>query len=109
MRENLFEMGSQFESGWSADNKTPSSVSTHEVKSPQSHQLYLQKERRRGKIVTLVQPFFLEKSTQQALLKQLKKSLGRGGTSKDDRLEFQGEVGDTLRQQLEALGYRFRR
>ena len=79
MKENLFEMGADFgeteDKGWSSDNKDKSSkqMST-EIKSPEKHQLHLAKEKRRGKIVTIVKPFYLKKSDLQALLKTLKKS-----------------------------------
>jgi translation initiation factor 1 len=41
-------------------------------------------------------------------LKTLKKKLGTGGTVKDDTLEFQGEVRENLKVQLEKLGYGFK-
>jgi len=109
MKENLFEMGTDLGDGWASDNKQkPSSPKSLEVKPPEKHQLYLAKEKRRGKVVTVVQPFYLEKAALQALLKTVKKRLGTGGTLKEDRLEFQGEVSEKLRQVLEAMGYRFR-
>ena len=109
MKENLFEMGANFEDGWSSDNKekTAEKVSG-EIKVPQKHQLHLAKEKRRGKVVTIVKPFYLDRTTFQALLKTLKKKLGTGGTIKEESLEFQGDIPDLVRSQLEALGYRFR-
>ena len=109
MRENLFEMGANFSDGWSSDNKEKSSTEKIEQwKPPQKHQLYFSKEKRRGKIITLVQPFFLEKKEIQALLKHLKKCLGVGGTVRENTLEFQGEVKESLKVQLEKLNYRFK-
>lgn len=109
MKENLFEMGANFEDGWSSDNKDNASkkVST-EIKSPEKHQLYFAKEKRRGKVVTIVQPFYVEKATLQSLLKTLKKKLGTGGTMKDNSLEFQGDVPGPLRTHLKVLGYRLK-
>lgn len=109
MKENLFEIGANFDDGWSSDNKNQASkkVST-EIKVPEKHQLHFAKEKRRGKVVTIVKPFCLEKATLQALLKTLKKKLGTGGTIKDNSLEFQGDVPESLRTHLEALGYRFK-
>ena len=102
-------MGAQFGDGWSSDNKDkPTQKTSTEVKAPEKHQLHLAKEKRRGKVVTIVKPFYLDKTTFQALLKTLKKKLGTGGTIKDESLEFQGDIPDLLRSQLEALGYRFR-
>ncbi len=109
MKKNLFEMGADLGDGWASDNKQkPSNKKCLEIKPPKKHQLYFAKEKRRGKVVTVVQPFHLEKATLQALLKQVKKKLGTGGTLKEDRLEFQGEVSEKLRQILEAMGYRFK-
>ena len=109
MRENLFEMGANFSDDWSSDNKEkPKKEIPLEKKAPQQHQLHFAKERRRGKIVTIVKPFYLEKKTLQALLKILKKKMGTGGTVKENTLEFQGEVQESLKVQLEKLEYRFK-
>ncbi|HSR74740.1 MAG TPA: hypothetical protein VLL31_07850 [Sulfurovum sp.] len=109
MKENLFEMGAHFEDGWSSDNKDkPSKKTSTEIKAPEKHQLHLAKEKRRGKVVTIVKPFYLDKTTFQALLKTLKKKLGTGGTIKEESLEFQGDIPELVRTQLEGLGYRFK-
>ncbi len=110
MKKNLFEMGADFGDEWSSDNqdKPAKKVST-EIKVPEKHQLHFAKEKRRGKVVTIVKPFYLDKTVLQALLKTLKKKLGTGGTVKEDSLEFQGDIPDTLRTQLENLGYRFKK
>ena len=110
MKENLFEMGANFEDGWSSDNKEkPNKQKQTELKAPEKHQLHLAKEKRRGKVVTIVKPFHLDKSDLQALLKVLKKKLGTGGTLKEDSLEFQGDIPEQLRKQLEVLNYRFKK
>ena len=108
-KKNLFEMGTNFEDGWKSDNKDQSTekIST-EIKEPNKHQLHFAKEKRRGKTVTIIKPFYLVKADLQALLKTLKKKLGTGGTIKDNSLEFQGDISNTLRTQLEAEGYRFK-
>lgn len=109
MKKNLFEMGANFEEGWSSDNKEkPSKNTSTEIKAPEKHQLHFAKEKRRGKVVTIVKPFYLDKASMQTLLKTLKKKLGTGGTAKDESLEFQGEISASLRTHLEALGYRFK-
>jgi len=107
--KNLFEMGADFGDNWSSDNKQKSTknVST-EIKEPNKHQLHFAKERRRGKVITIVKPFCLAKNDLQALVKTLKKKLGTGGTVKEDSLEFQGDTPEKLRKHLEALGYRFK-
>ncbi len=109
MKKNLFEMGADFDDDWSSDNKVKAvkNIST-EIQIPQKHQLHFAKEKRRGKVVTIVKPFCLEKKDLQALLKMIKKKLGTGGTLKENTLEFQGEIQEQLRVILENLEYRFK-
>jgi len=110
MRKNLFEMGADFGDDWSSDNKErPVKKISTEIMTPQKHQLHFAKEKRRGKIVTIVKPFYLDKAVLQALLKTLKKKLGTGGTIKEDSLEFQGDIPEVLRKHLEALEYKFKK
>ncbi|CAA6802146.1 MAG: Translation initiation factor SUI1-related protein [uncultured Sulfurovum sp.] len=106
MKENLFEMGANLSDEWTSDNKdkTPKKVST-DIKTADKHQLHFAKEKRRGKVVTIVQPFYLSNNELKALLKILKKKLGTGGTIKENRLEFQGEIKEELKVQLKKLGY----
>jgi len=87
----MFEMGANFEDGWSLDKGEKSEVSKV-FKAYDKHQLTFTKEKRRGKVVTIVKPFYLEKKELQSLLKRLKKKLATGGSLKEDSLEFQGEV-----------------
>ena len=102
-------MGADFGDEWSLDNKNkPSEKVSTEVKTPEKHQLHFAKEKRRGKVITIVKPFYLDKAALQVLLKTLKKNLGTGGTVKEDSLEFQGDIPELLRKHLEALGYRFK-
>ena len=106
MNKNLFEMGASFDNDWSSDNKEkPKKKKSTEIKTPEKHQLYFTKEKRRGKVVSIVKPFYLKENDLKALLKTIKKKLGTGGTVKEDSLEFQGEVTDKLRIELENLGY----
>jgi translation initiation factor 1 len=108
-KENLFEMGASFGDDWSSDNKDkPSKKTRTELKEPNKHQLHFAKEKRRGKVVTIVKPFCLERKALQTLLKTLKKKLGCGGTLKEDTLEFQGDIPEQLRKHLEAMEYRFK-
>ncbi len=109
MKENLFEMGSNFSDDWSSDNKDKTKREKKTAtKEPQQHALYFSREKRRGKVVSIVQPFYLEKKALQALLKTLKKNLGTGGTLREDSLEFQGEVKEQLQAQLKKLDYNFK-
>jgi len=114
MKENLFEMGADFgakeDIGWSSDNKNKSSPhESSEIKEPNKHQLHLAKEKRRGKVVTIVKPFSLAKSDLQALVKTLKKKLGTGGTMKENTLEFQGDIPEQVHKHLQTLGYGFKK
>lgn len=110
MKKNLFEIGADFGDEWSSDNKNKviQKVST-EIKAPDKHQLHFAKEKRRGKVVTIVKPFYLSRSDLQTLLKTLKKKLGTGGTLKDDTLEFQGDIPEQVRKQLTSFGYGFKK
>ena len=102
-------MGTDFSDEWSSDNKEkPTKKISTEIKEPEKHQLHFSKEKRRGKVVTIVKPFSLSSDELKALLKTVKKRLGTGGTIKDNGLEFQGEVQEKLRVELEKLKYRFK-
>ena len=103
----MFEMGAKFDDGWSLEKDEQKKIKK-EIKSPQKHQLNFAKEKRRGKTVTIVKPFFLEKKELQALLKTLKKRLGTGGTQKEQSLEFQGDVQESLKSALTKIGFRFK-
>jgi translation initiation factor 1 len=109
MKKNLFEMGAKFEDSWSSDNKkkAPKKKSV-EIKEPSKHQLHFAKEKRRGKIVTIIKPFFLEEKELKKLLKNLKAKLGSGGTIKENRLELQGEVQEQTKTILQKEGFRFK-
>ena len=108
-KENLFEMGANFGDAWSSDNKDkPSKQKSTELKEPNKHQLHFAKEKRRGKVVTIVKPFCMEKKELQVLLKTLEKKLGCGGTLKEDTLEFQGDIPEQIRKHLEAMEYKFK-
>jgi len=110
MKKNLFEMGASFDDEWSSDNKEkPKKKKSTEIKIPEKHQLHFAKEKRRGKVVTIIKPFYLKENELKALLKTLKKKIGTGGTVKENSLEFQGEVTENLKTQLETLGYRLKK
>jgi translation initiation factor 1 len=99
----MFEMGANFDDGWSfedGEKKKPQG----EVKSYKDHRLTFAKEKRRGKTVTIVKPFFLDKKDMQIILKTLKKKLATGGSIKDESLEFQGDVKERLVTDLKKLG-----
>ena len=110
MKKNLFEMGAKFDDGWSSDNKQkPKKETIIDIKTPNQHSLVIAKEKRRGKIVTIVKEFFLQKNELKTLLKGLKKSLGCGGTIKENSLEFQGDIADRIREELTKREFRFKK
>ena len=113
MRKNLFEMGADFGDSWESDNKnkitTAKSTFCKEILAPEKHQLHFAKEKRRGKVVTIVKPFCLAPNDLKTLLKNMKKKLGTGGTVKENTLEFQGELQAQLKPVLENLQYRFKK
>jgi len=109
MKKNLFEMGASWDDEWSSDNKQVQKLDKQTIKEPSKHSLYISKEKRRGKVVTIVQPFYLPNDELKTLLKNIKSSLGCGGTIKDNTLEFQGEVFQKLRDILDSKGFRFKK
>ena len=109
MRENIFEIGAKFDDGWNSDNKAKSKPKKQETKEPSKHNLHFAKEKRRGKIVTIIKPFFLDEKELKSLLKQLKSKLGSGGTFKDNTIELQGEVSQKAKEILLSLGFRFKK
>jgi len=99
-------MGANFDDAWSADNKIkPKKKENNEIKLPNKHQLHFAKEKRRGKVVTIVKPFYLDKKELTTVLKSIKKLLGTGGTIKENSMEFQGEVKEKLKIILCDLGF----
>ena len=102
------QIGAEFDEGWAQVTEKRTSVMEESLK-PSKHQLVFHKEKRRGKPVTLVGPFSVDKDEMKALLKTLKKKLGCGGTLNEDFLEFQGDIQTKLRELLEGMEYRFKR
>jgi translation initiation factor 1 len=60
---------------------------------------------RKGKGVTTLSGFDLDADKLKALAKQLKKTCSTGGTVKDGIIEIQGDHRETLKQQLDKMGY----
>lgn len=75
---------------------------------PSKHQLFFSKEKRKGKVVTLVGEFFMPKERCTGILKTLKKKLACGGAYKDNFMEFQGELKEKLRPLLVEEGFKFK-
>ncbi|WP_300368687.1 translation initiation factor [Hydrogenimonas sp.] len=101
------EFGSLGE-GWEADNKAVPADLPKETLPPEKHRLVFRREKRKGKPVTLVGEFFLDRVDEKSLLKGVRKSLGSGGTFKKGWMELQGDRAEQLRVLLEKEGYRFK-
>ncbi|MBI5739792.1 MAG: translation initiation factor [Nitrospirae bacterium] len=69
----------------------------------------LDRKRRAGKSVTVIEGLHGRAKDREALLKELKTGLGTGGTVKDTSLEIQGDHCDALIAELKKLGYRPKR
>jgi len=101
-------IGADFDDDW-AEVQTPKKSKTSSVVlEPKKHQLYFSKEKRRGKVVTLVGEFSLSKEDAATLLKELKKKLGCGGSYKNNFMEFQGDIKEKLRPLLVEKGFGFK-
>lgn len=101
------DLGASWGDGWSMEEEKTSKTIT--ILEPSAHKLVFQKEKRKGKPVTLVGPFSLEDAEAQKVLSTLKKSLACGGAYKDLWMEFQGDIAPKVREQLEKLAFRFKK
>ncbi len=111
-KKNLFSLGSSLDNakGWDCEERSKKTVSSsfQELKLPQKHLLVQKMEKRLGKPVSLVGPFFLSKEALALLCSTLKKKLGSGGACKEEWLEFQGDCKEKLKALLIAEGFRFK-
>ena len=80
-----------------------------ELVAPEKHFLVFKFEKRKGKPVTLIGPFQIKKDEAASLLKKIKKSLGSGGSYKDEFMEFQGDCKERLRELFSKEGFRFKK
>ncbi|MCI4406657.1 MAG: translation initiation factor [Sulfuricurvum sp.] len=101
------DLGASWGDGWSMEEEKTSKTIT--ILEPSAHKLVFQKEKRKGKPVTLVGPFSLEDAEAQKVLSTLKKSLACGGAYKDLWMEFQGDIAPKVREQLEKLSFKFKK
>jgi translation initiation factor 1 len=76
-----------------------------ELKPPASQAVRVQREKRRGKYVTVVTGLDATASDLPALARAFQKSFGVGGTVKNDTIELQGDQRDAVVAELKALGY----
>ncbi len=99
------DFGLSWGEGWSIDEEKSTKIST--FLEPSVHKLVFKKEKRKGKIITLVGPFSLNEDDAQKTLSILKKSLACGGAYKEEWMELQGDIAPKVRENLEKMGFRF--
>lgn len=111
-KKNLFSLGSSldYDKGWNCEAASKKTVSSlpKELKLPEKHFLVQKMEKRLGKPVSVVGPFFLSKDALNELCSKLKKKLGSGGACKEEWLEFQGDCKEKLKAFLVLEGFRFK-
>jgi len=91
---------------WSSDTKKKIKEILKEKKSPNEHSIVFKMEKRRGKPVSIMGPFFIAQNEMKELCKKIKKKLGSGGTYKDEWMEFQGECREKLKELIKKEGFR---
>ncbi len=101
-------IGADIDDSWAQVETPRKSKIADEILEPSKHFLFFSREKRRGKVVTLVGEFQLSKEDATSTLKVLKKKLGCGGSYKENFMEFQGELKEKLRPLLVELGFRFK-
>lgn len=90
------------------NNTSECTCTQNEILPPSKHHLYFKREKRKGKIVTLVGEFFCEDATIKDVVAKLKKTLGCGGSYKEGFIEVQGEHEEKIYHCLENFGYKFK-
>lgn len=101
-------IGASWEDEWNEVNGKKV-LSKKEILFPEKHFLVFKFEKRKGKPVTLIGPFHIKKDSASDLLKKIKKSLGAGGSYKEDFMEFQGNCKERLRELFTKEGFRFKK
>lgn len=101
-------IGAEITDGWAQVESPRKTKVSNEILEPSKHFLKFKREKRRGKVVTLVGEFQLSKEDANTTLKLLKKKIGCGGSYKEHWMEFQGELQEKLKELLKAEGFRFK-
>jgi translation initiation factor 1 len=77
--------------------------------SQQKVSVRLERKRRGGKSVTLIEGLQISAMDRESLLKQLKTRLGTGGALKNSFVEIKGDHRDAIMALLSGMGYRAKR
>lgn len=72
---------------------------------PRDQQARVRREKRRGKVVTVIGGLDPVASDLGALLKRFRTSLGTGGTVSEGTIELQGDHRDKVLEVLKGMGY----
>ena len=91
--------------GWPSQACRCSSNLEQPVPAKITARLRIEKARRRGKTVTVVEGLPRNRGWLKALAKEFKQICGTGGTARDDRVEIQGDHRDRLRDLLSGRGW----
>ncbi len=89
-------------------SQAPSSVRSLPPRQ-QTARVSLEKSHRRGKVVTVIAGLVLSEADLEALARSLKALCGAGGTTREGRIEVQGDQRDKIVAHLTASGYKVKR
>lgn len=68
--------------------------------------IYIDRRARRGKEATVIEGFLCTPQRVKEIASELKRTLGCGGSVRDDEILLQGDVRDKTGERLEKLGFR---
>ncbi len=105
---------------WSLGSLPKEKVDSSETKTDKEHKpkvilqsnplsVLLDKKKRRGKIVTIIEGFEGTQDKREGLAKILKTKCGVGGAVKDFQIILQGNHRDKVMQLLKEMGYKVKR
>lgn len=76
-----------------------------EITFPKAQPARVRREKRAGKIVSVITGLDPKATDLPTLLKQFRSAFGAGGTIKNGAIELQGDHRDALVERLKAMGY----
>jgi translation initiation factor 1 len=76
-----------------------------QIRLPKDQPVRVRREKRRGKVTTVVSGLDPQANDLPVMLKAFKAALGAGGTIAEGELELQGDHRDMLIERLKAMGF----